>query len=67
MNAPRDDYLTTLQHFQEAQRLLWVIDDELQSDAPRSIGELAVIALAHAVTAAVAVDVFGEDAQDGAR
>jgi hypothetical protein len=45
-----DDYLTPEGHYQEAARLLWVIDDQLQSDAPRSIGELALVALAHAFT-----------------
>ena len=62
MNAPRPDYFTPAEHYQEAQRLLWVIDGELQSDAPRTTGELAVIALAHAVTA-LAADVFDEDRQ----
>lgn len=57
MKTPRDDYLTPEGHYQEARRLLWVIDGELQSDAPRTIGELAVIALAHAITT-LAADVF---------
>ncbi len=47
-------YLSPEEHYQEARRLLWVIDQELQSDAPRTLGELAVIALAHAITALVA-------------
>jgi hypothetical protein len=47
----RDDYLTVEQHREEAERLLWVIDGELQSDAPRTLGDLAVIALAHILIA----------------
>ncbi len=62
MKAVRNDfYLTPKQHFQEAQRLLWVVDEALQSDEPRTLGDLAILALAHAVTAAIAVDVFDED------
>ena len=64
MNAPRDDYFTSEGHYQEARRLLWVIDGELQSDAPRTIGELAVIALAHAITALAAVELGEETGHD---
>jgi hypothetical protein len=51
VNPRRNDYLTPDQHYQEASRLLWVVDGELQSDAPRTISDLAAVALAHAVTA----------------
>jgi hypothetical protein len=65
VNAPRADYLTPLQHFQEAQRLLWVVDEALQDPGQsRTLGDLAIIAQAHAVTGAVAADVFGEDDGD---
>ncbi len=56
----RDDYLTVEQHQEEAERLLWVIDGELQSGAPRTMTDLAIIALAHAVTA-LAADKFSKD------
>lgn len=54
--------LTAGQHLVEAKRLLYVIDEELQDpQVPRTISDLALLALAHTVHAAVAVDVFGED------
>jgi hypothetical protein len=64
VKASRGDYLTPLQHLQEAQRLLWVIDGDLQTDIPRTISDLALVALAHAVAAAVAADVFGADVSE---
>ena len=49
------DYLTPGQNLMEARRLLLVADEVLQDpDEPRSLGDLAILALAHAVTAAVA-------------
>ena len=46
--APRrDDYMTASQHFQEAERLTWVIDDVIQSGAKRSLGELIALARLH--------------------
>ncbi len=56
----RPDFLTAGQHMEEAERLLWVIDGELQSGAPRTLGELAVIALAHVL---VARDGTGQEAR----
>jgi hypothetical protein len=54
-------YLTPGQHFQEAQRLLWVIDEELQNpEVPRTLSDLAAIAQAHAIIAAIADEVFDE-------
>jgi len=55
----RPGYLTAEQHVDEAERLLWCIDGELQADTPRTLGELAVIAMAHAFTA-VAADMLSE-------
>lgn len=50
-------YLTPGRHLLEAQRLLWLADEELaKPGTPRSIGDLAALALAHALTAAVAAD-----------
>ena len=43
MNAPRPGYLSPLQYLEEAQRLLWVIDEALQSDEPGTVGDLAVL------------------------
>jgi hypothetical protein len=57
---PTQGYLTARGHYAEAARLLWVIEDMLEDDdVPRSAGELAVTALAHAVTA-LAADSFGD-------
>ena len=41
------DYLTPAQHRQEAERLAWVIDDVLQSDAERTLSDLVAIARLH--------------------
>jgi hypothetical protein len=60
---PAGEYLTPEGHVAEAERLLYVIDEELQSDAPRSLLTLAVVALAHAMTA-VAVDEFPPEGED---
>lgn len=45
--APVRDYLTRKQHIQEAERLAWVIDDALQSDADRTLADLVAIARLH--------------------
>jgi hypothetical protein len=54
--APQPDgYLTPEQHIAEAGRLLWVIGNREPGErTPRSLLELAVLALAHAVTALAA-------------
>jgi hypothetical protein len=55
--TPPDDFLTPAQHAAEASRLLWVADDVLQDDTvPRGLLELAVLALAHAMTALSAAE-----------
>lgn len=58
MRAVRNnDFPTLAQHREEARRLLWVIDDCLQDESqPRTLGDLAVIALAHAVVAGLPGD-----------
>jgi hypothetical protein len=41
------DYLTPEGHRQEAERLAWVIDDVLQSDAERNLPDLIALARLH--------------------
>ncbi|HET9969816.1 MAG TPA: hypothetical protein VFQ68_16395 [Streptosporangiaceae bacterium] len=43
----RPDYMTRAQHLEEAERLAWVIDDVLQSNAKRSLSDLVAIARLH--------------------
>lgn len=45
--AARPGYFTPAGHRQEAERLAWVIDDVLQSDAQRTIGDLIALARLH--------------------
>ena len=40
-------YLTPEQHLREAERLTWVLDDILQSDADRTLADVAAIARLH--------------------
>ena len=51
-----ESYLTPKRHLLEAQRLLWVADEQLQADEARTIADLALLAIAHALTAAAAAD-----------
>lgn len=61
LSAAAGEFLTPEGHAAEAQRLLYVIDEELQDpNTPRSLLTLAVVALAHAMTA-VAVDEYPPD------
>lgn len=53
------DYLTPAGHRQEAERLAWVIDDVLQSDAERSLGDLIAIARLHLDLASTPAPVSG--------
>lgn len=43
----RDTYLTPDGHRQEAERLAWVLDGEIQSGARRSLGDLIALARLH--------------------
>ena len=43
----RDDYMTPAGHREEAERLAWVIDEEIQSGAKRSLGDLIALARLH--------------------
>ena len=45
--APRPDYMTPAEHRQEAERLAWVIDDVIQTDAERTLGDLIALARLH--------------------
>lgn len=54
-------YLTPKRHLLEAQRLLAEIDKQLKDpDVPRTVGDLALLVVAHALTAAVAEDLKPE-------
>ena len=54
-----ESYLTPKRHLLEAQRLLWVAGDMLQDpEVPRTLADLIALAQAHAIVAAVAVDVW---------
>lgn len=55
----RDSYRTPAEHRQEAERLAWVIDDVLQSEAERSLGDLIAIARLHLDLASTPAPVSG--------
>ena len=46
-SSARRDYLTPAGHRQEAERLAWVIDEEIQSGAERTMGDLIALARLH--------------------
>jgi hypothetical protein len=48
-SAPREDYFTSEEHRQEAERLAYVLDGVLQSNAKRSVGDLAMVGILHAL------------------
>ena len=43
----RADYLTPYEHYQEAERLSWVIDDVIQSPAKRTLSDEIALARLH--------------------
>jgi hypothetical protein len=45
--APVPDYMTPAEHREEAERLAWVVDYELQSDAERTLGDVIALARLH--------------------
>ena len=53
----RRDYMTPAGHRQEAERLAWVIDEEIQSGAKRTLGDLIAAARLH-------LELAGEEAGD---
>jgi hypothetical protein len=42
-----DGYLTSEGHLMEAERLAWVIDEEIQSGGRRTLGDLIALARLH--------------------
>lgn len=43
----RADFMTAHEHYLEAERLSWVIDDVIQSRAKRTLGDLIALARLH--------------------
>jgi hypothetical protein len=43
----RGDYMTRAEHQMEAERLVWVIDDVIQSGARRTLADLIALARLH--------------------
>ncbi len=43
----REFFMTPAEHFEEAGRLAWVVDEEIQSDAKRTLGDLIALARLH--------------------
>ena len=41
------DFMTPEGHLAEAERLAWVIDEEIQADAERTLGDLIALARLH--------------------
>lgn len=45
---PRQDYMTQKEHFEEAERLAWVVDHEVSSpDVKRTLAEVIALAQLH--------------------
>lgn len=45
--APVRGYMTPAEHRKEAESLAWVIDEAIQSDADRTLGDLIALARLH--------------------
>lgn len=56
-----DSYLNPRRHLLEAQRLLYEADAALQKAEEPAVADLALLAVAHALTAAVAADLTEGD------